>query len=165
MTVFEWAVKHDIGQTALSELMLVLDPPRGERTTMTTENTEEAVQANLQLEGARRGVSLWRNNSGALKDDRGRLVRYGLANTSSRINDVFKSSDLIGIWPVRITSTHVGRTFGIFTAVEVKEPGWKNPRNDRERAQGAFHQCVRGLGGFATFAQATGDVFQQGEPK
>lgn len=147
----QWAQRHGLTAGAVNELLTILEPDRpGAATGL--ETSEAAVQAALQVEAARRGGSLMRNNSGACMDADGRMIRYGLANTSTKINRVFKSSDLIGITPVN--------GVGVFTAVEVKSPGWTGPRNDRERAQSAFLSFVRGLGGIGVFAQSVKDVFK-----
>jgi hypothetical protein len=155
VTIFQWAHRHGLTQAAVAELMQIIDPtfPTG---APGPEASEAAVQANIQLEAARRGGALWRNNSGACVDQEGRQVRYGLANTSSKINEVFKSSDLIGITPVQIG----GQIVGVFTAVEVKAPGFKGPRSDREKAQNAFLTKVRALGGIGLFAQSVKDVWK-----
>lgn len=108
---------------------------------------EAAVQAEVRLEAARRGVLLWRNNSGALKDETGRLVRYGLGNDSTQTNRVMKSADLIGIGPG-----------GIMHAYEVKRPGWKYTGTEREVAQLAFLDLVRSRGGVAAFVTCIGDM-------
>lgn len=102
--------------------------------------TEQTLQSTIRAEAARLGIYLWRNNSGVLRDDRGVPVRFGLGNDSSRINAVLKSSDLIGIMPD-----------GRFIAIEVKAPGWRGPRTERERAQKAFIDLVRRQGGVAGF--------------
>lgn len=153
MTVFEWATRHGLSQHAVGELLAILEPSRpvGEAG---AETSEAAVQAALQIEAARRGGSLMRNNSGACLDSEGRMVRYGLANTSAKINRKFKSADLIGITPVN--------GVGVFTAIEVKSPGWKGPRpgNEREQSQAAFLKFVRGLGGIGLFAQSVKDVYR-----
>lgn len=152
--VFTWAHRHGVSQSAVAELLDILNPDIADRVAG-PERSESAVQANIQIEAAKRGVALWRNNSGACTDDRGRLVRYGLANTSTRINAVFKSSDLIGITPTQIGD----RVVGIFTAIEVKSPGWSKPTNDREVAQDNFLRHVRAMGGIGKFAQSVGDVY------
>jgi hypothetical protein len=161
MTIFEWASRYGVGGTALNELLTLIEGQdcAGPRLP-TAFKTEEAVQSALQIEAPRRGCSLWRNNSGALKDETGRLIRYGLGHTSAKTNEHWKSSDLIGIFPRMITPDMVGSIFGQFAAVEVKTPGWKKPSNDRERAQARFLGNVTALGGFATFAQSEKDVFQ-----
>ncbi len=104
--------------------------------------TETDVSNLCRLAVQRYGATLWRNNVGALKDIRGIPVRFGLANDSKQFNEVFKSSDLIGL-------TADGRFF----AVETKEPDWRWSGTDRERAQLRFILYVRqhrGCAGFAT---------------
>ncbi len=114
--------------------------------------SEAKVQQDAQLEASYGGGRLWRNNSGAYLDRRGVQVRYGLGNVSKKVNKRVKSSDLIGITPVRIVPAMVGKVVGVFTAVECKKQGWKfNPKNDDEVAQEHFHDIVRGLGGLAKF--------------
>lgn len=116
---------------------------------------ETDVSALIRIEGEKRGVSLMRNNSGAFEKS-GRWVRYGLGNDSKRVNELVKSSDLIGItcgawwgWPAVV---------GLFTAVESKRPGWRYTGTDRERAQLAFINYVRRRGGVACFATSWEDV-------
>ncbi len=119
-----------------------------------------ALQQRLRILAAERGTPLLRNNSGACTDQTGRVIRYGLGNDSQKINDVFKSSDLIGIWPVVVTPEMVGRTLGVFFAVEVKKPGWKlTPGDKRAAAQLAFGEWVQRHGGFFTFATSEKDVW------
>jgi hypothetical protein len=103
---------------------------------------------------------MWRNQSGACYDETGRLIRYGLANDSAQLNKRIKSSDLIGITPVVITQQMVGQTMGVFTAVEVKHPGWTRPTNDRERAQEAFIRLVTEKGGLGGFAASVEDFWR-----
>lgn len=154
----EWAARHRISAAALAELRALLNPSRP-ASAPTAYTSEDAVQSGLQLTASAAGCELWRNNSGALKDERGRLIRFGLGNTSASVSEHWKSSDLIGIFPRVITGDMVGRTIGQFAAVEVKAPGWKKPTNDRERAQERFLMSIRAMGGFASFAQSVGDVF------
>lgn len=139
----DWAIRHGVSPAALDELRLIFTPgvqsiPGG---------SEAMASASIRLEAPRIGAILWRNNNGAAMDDDGRVVRYGLANDSKKINDVFKSSDLIGITPV----SWQGRTFGVFTAVETKRPGWTKPENDRDRAQQNFLMTVESMGGIGVF--------------
>lgn len=102
---------------------------------------------------------IWRNNSGAFKDEEGRLIRFGLGNDSPALNKVVKSSDLIGITPVQVTPEMVGYWLGVFTAIEVKEPGWvQRPGDKRASAQAAFHDIVRAACGYAGFATHVDDM-------
>lgn len=122
--------------------------------------SEIQQQQLIRLEAGKRGTPLLRNNSGASFDQNGRLIRYGLGNDSEKINKVFKSSDLIGIWPVTVTPDMVGRTLGLFFAVEVKAPGWKfRESDDRAVAQKAFGDWVIRHGGVFRFATGPGDVW------
>lgn len=117
--------------------------------------SESEVQQLIQLAGPRHDCLLMRNNSGALKDIEGRLVRYGLGNISRQQNERTKSSDLIGITTITITPDMVGKEIGVFTAVEVKAEGWKpNEKDKRYLAQKNFLNWVRLKGGFAMFAQS-----------
>ena len=122
-------------------------------------SSEQAVQAAIRLKASKEGIPLWRNNTGVLKDQRGTPVRFGLANDNAKVNAQFKSSDLIGIWPTRIEDEDVGRVIGQFCAIEVKAPGWKGIKTDREFAQSRFLQNVKAMGGVAMFAQSVQDVF------
>lgn len=101
------------------------------------------VQDACVLLAPRYGARLWRNNSGALRDARGRLVRFGLGNVSAELNRLWKSSDLIG---------HTAR--GRFVAVECKEEGWTmlgRRWTDRETAQARFLLGVAMAGGLGMF--------------
>jgi hypothetical protein len=158
-TIFSWAAKHGISTVALMGLMDLLDPTRSLPVPDTKVGSEGAVQAAIRLRAASAGIPLWRNNSGAYKDDTGRMVRYGLGNDSVKLSEHWKSSDLIGILPNEIKEADVGKVWGRFFAVEVKRPGWKAPTDDRERAQSAFLTNVRALGGVGLFAQSVEDVF------
>lgn len=122
--------------------------------------SEAAAQSQIRLAAAQQGITLWRNQSGACYDDTGRLIRYGLANDSAQLNRRLKSSDLIGITPILIEPRHLGHRVGVFTAVEVKHPGWKRPGNDRERAQAEFIRIVREKGGLAGFATCVEELVE-----
>jgi hypothetical protein len=104
--------------------------------------TEQDIMRSIML--APHGCRLWRNNTGAIKDTDGRLVRFGLCTGSS---------DLIGIRPVTITADMVGRRFGIFTAIEVKTPKGK-PTEEQIN----FIQRVRELGGIAGVARSVDEA-------
>jgi hypothetical protein len=122
-------------------------------------SSEAAIQQAIRLDIARSGIDLWRQNVGACQDQSGRLIRYGLLNDSKAINEKFKSSDLIGIRPVLITSEWVGHTVGVFAAIECKESGWKlRPGDARGQAQQRFIDLVRAAGGMAGFARSVDEA-------
>ena len=115
---------------------------------------ESDVQEAIQVEAMKQGTQLWRNNSGALKDVTGRPVRYGLGNTSAKVNKVMKSSDLIGVTQIVITPDMVGKTISIFTAIECKGNDRKVQKDERYQAQENFINLVRAKGGIAGFADS-----------
>ena len=105
---------------------------------------ELAIQNAIRLGHGSGPARLWRNNTGALKDAQGRLVRYGLCPGSS---------DLIGLRQVTITPDMVGQTLAVFTAIEVKSPtGRPTP------AQQAFLEHIRAAGGRAGVARSIEDA-------
>jgi hypothetical protein len=159
--LFDWAQKHKIGQDAMLDLLRVLDPP-STGIDSGKAGTEAAVQADIRVQAARLGCALWRNNSGSLQDATGRWVRFGVGNDSKRINEVWKSPDLVGINPVRIGLEHVGSVIGQFWGVEVKEPGWKfNPKDAHQVAQQNCLRTINGLGGRGQFAQNVKDLWNE----
>jgi len=115
--------------------------------------SESEIQQYVQAEAKYFNCTLMRNNVGALKDDTGRTVRYGLGNISKEHNDRIKSSDLIGITTILITPDMVGQMVGVFTALEVKKQDWnENKKLDaREIAQKNFIDWVISCGGIASF--------------
>jgi hypothetical protein len=167
-TLTAWAARHAITPTAYADLIQMLglavpvDTPQHTGKTLTT---EAEVQSWTQIEHARRtGGRLLRNNSGAFKDETGRLVRYGLGHQSAAINKIMKSSDLIGPTPIVCPCGH---RYGVFTAYEAKHPGWTYQGDKpcrckpgkplcvpcHEKAQLAFGKLVVSLGGIFQFVQ------------
>lgn len=122
--------------------------------------SEAALQNAVRLEAARRGIYLWRNNNGALPDSRGVPIRFGLGNDSAKINEVLKSSDLIGIMPVIIQPYHIGMRLGVFMSSELKEPNWRGPRNKHERAQENWINLINQNGGRGGFVSSMDDFFK-----
>lgn len=94
----------------------------------------------VQIELSKQGYTLFRNNVGALKDARGRLVKYGLC---------VGSSDLIGFYRHTILG---GQNRAIFCAVECKSVSDK-----LSKAQMAFLDHVLACGGIAKVAQEQKD--------
>lgn len=145
----QWAIRHQIQQTALADLMALLGVQPVSLPTSHPAGNEATVLQQVRLEAARRGMRLWRNNVGACQDESGRMIRYGVGNDSAAVNRVMKSSDLIGITPV---TCGCGQRYGVFTAIECKAPGWKfRQSDDRAVAQLTFIKLVISLGGIAKF--------------
>ena len=158
MNLNQWAIKWGIPYAAVEDLrrefgMVNLNPEPPIKG-----NNEAAVQSRVRLEASHAGGVLWRHNVGGTLDDRGNFIRYGLANDSKQMNASFKSSDLIGIRPVRITSEMVGGTIGQFIAREVKAPTWSYSGKAREVAQLKFLELVVSMGGDACFATGGGTI-------
>ena len=149
----EWARAWQIPHAALDDLSkrLTTPPPRE-----APAKGEAEVLNLVRLKASDAGLTLFRNNVGACYDETGRFIRYGLANDSAQLNESLKSSDLVGIRPVRIDVTHLGRVFGQFCALEVKRPGWKYRGWRREQAQEKFLALVAANGGYARFT--TGEL-------
>jgi hypothetical protein len=102
--------------------------------------SEQAIQQQIRLELGQGPVRLWRNNTGALRDERGRLVRYGLCPGSS---------DLIGLRQLRIQEQHLGLELGVFCALEIKTGSGRLTPEQRQ-----FLEMVSNRGGFAGVARS-----------
>ena len=127
MTYNQWAARHP---QAASELQLVLNG--GQLTVdaaLADGKSEVWAQQQVRLKASHAGALSWRNNVGATPakcPDCGcqqRPIRYGLANDSSRLNKLVKSSDLILAIPRLITPDMVGSTIAQFGSIETKRPG------------------------------------------
>lgn len=145
--IHQWAQRWGIPREAMAELLALATPPK----TLKPGDSEAAIQQRVRLKASHQGARLFRNNVGVLFDECNRPVRFGLANENSKINKRLKSSDLIGITPVEITSEHVGRVLGIFTSYECKRPGWKFTGRGGEQAQFAWIWLIQTMGGIAKF--------------
>ena len=109
--------------------------------------TEKDVQNNLILHASQIGLTLFCNNVGMYKDQRGNVIRYGLCKGSS---------DLIGWTPVTVTPDMVGKKIAVFTAIEVKLN--KNGKYKATDLQKAFISAVKSAGGFAGVADCNKDL-------
>lgn len=174
MTLTEWAARWAIPAEALRELaaLTIVTP---EPDDLSGENKTEAyVQSVVRLEAPTRGVYLWRNNVGAgalnnLSDlcdtcaqavaSRGRrIIRWGLANDSKKLNERVKSADLIGIRPITITPDMVGCRIGQFVSRECKREDWNYRGTPEELAQLAWATLINDNGGDAKIVKATGSL-------
>lgn len=145
MNLYQWAARWNIPAEAIAEYrqLVGIDPAPGAGGDM----PEAKVLAQVRLEAARQGIYLWRNNVGATLDQNDRLIRYGLANDSVKVNRNIKSSDLVGIRPG-----------GQFICREVKAAGWQYTGTDREQAQLRWIELILSLGGDAAFATGEGTL-------
>lgn len=119
---------------------------------------ENTVQNELKVEISRLGGMPLRNNSGVLKDVDGTSVRFGLGNTSAKINKVRKTSDLIFPITITITPGMVGHDIAVFGCVEAKKEGWVYSGTETERGQFNFIDKVKRMGGISCFAQSVYDL-------
>jgi hypothetical protein len=154
-----WATRNAVSHQALAELQAIFRLNGAEKMdVVSVGNSEAAVQAQIRLEAARKGLRLWRNNVGVLKDERGVPVRYGLGNDSKQLNAVIKSGDLIGWRPVLITPEMVGSTIAQFVSRECKRVGWSYKGDEHERAQLKWAEIIVADGGDACFASGEGTL-------
>lgn len=148
-TLNQWAARWRIPEAALVDLRAQLTPAAP--VVPARPGSEASVQQGVRLAAAKRGVLLWRNNVGALLDQRGIPVRYGLANDTKDMNRRVKSADLIGVRPLRVTPDMVGSTIGQFVSFEVKAADWKWSGDAHEMAQLNWAALIWSVGGHATF--------------
>jgi len=107
---------------------------------MASSPSEHEIQQRIRLACGRGAVRLWRNNTGALVDQQGRFVRFGLCKGSS---------DLIGLRSLEVTSEMVGQRLAQFVALEVKTvSGTVSPE------QRAFLQLVQQQGGLGAICRS-----------
>jgi len=154
MNLHEWATRWGVSPAALADLRARLVAVNTDPAAPSDTTTEAGAQDAVRLEASAKGGRLWRNNLGATIDNRGNYLRYGLANDSKQMNELIKSSDLIGIRPVTVA----GVTIGQFMAREIKAPGWVYKGTKREQAQLRFLELVAGLGGDAQFSTGEGTI-------
>jgi hypothetical protein len=107
---------------------------------------EHEIQQRIRLACGRGAVRLWRNNTGALVDQQGRFVRFGLCKGSS---------DLIGLRSLEVTPEMAGQRLAQFVSLEVKAPqGVLSPE------QRAFLRLVQELGGVAAVCRSVEEAEQ-----
>lgn len=152
----EWAKAWGVSPEAIKDLRqrVAIDATAAAISSASSDDpksSETYVQSGVRLEAPKKGFTLWRNNVGALRDDRGVPLRYGLCNDSKKMNKHFKSGDLIGIRKVLITPAHVGTTIGQFASIECKRQDWTYSNSAREQAQMRWATLINSLGGWAQF--------------
>lgn len=152
-----WAIRNGISYKAIDELLAIFGIPASDPTSSllaAAPHSEAFVQGIVRLEASRKGLKLWRNNVGALLDERGVPVRYGLANESKRLNEHIKSGDLIGWRPIEIG----GRRIAQFVSRECKRSDWQYSGTEHEQAQLRWIEAVTVDGGDACFVNAEGTL-------
>jgi len=151
----DWAIRHHVSVVALAELNVAFGHAPVLASNVSAGDSESLVQGKVRMAVTAWGGSVYRNNVGAIKDERGIPVRYGLANDTAALNKVVKSSDLIGwksetwLHPETFKPTKIAR----FVSLECKHADWPgyNPENPHERAQQRWLELVRAAGGIAAF--------------
>lgn len=147
-----WAQRHGISGSALSDLVDVLAGNDYSPPLVTDSAASESRQQSLvRLEAPKHGFWLTRNNVGALLDDRGVPVRYGLANESKGQNAIIKSGDLIGFRKRVIVNADVGTVIAQFASFECKHAGWVYRGDKHEQAQARWRDFINIHGGHAAF--------------
>lgn len=155
----QWAIRHGISYKAIDELLAMFGiSPEAPCSASYRPGSEAWVQSKIRLEASRAGVKLWRNNVGALLDERGVPIRYGLANDSPALNKIIKSGDLIGWRRITITRAHVGLRIAQFVSRECKRPDWKYSGDEHEQAQLRWIEAIIADGGDACFVTGEGSL-------
>lgn len=108
--------------------------------------TEQQIQQQIRLACSKGNVRLFRNNTGTLRDQKGRPVQFGLCKGSA---------DLIGWRSITITPEMVGQTIAVFTSIEVKTTTGKM-RPEQEQ----WFKTVQNAGGTAGVARSVEDAVQ-----
>jgi hypothetical protein len=161
----EWAYRWGVGAAALLDLRERMGVAAAVAMPVVQQEgapgSESRQQSLIRLEAPQHKVWLTRNNVGALLDERGVPVRYGLANESPVQNKSVKSGDLIGIRPILIGPQHFNTVIGQFVSIEVKHETWVYKGDKHETAQLNWANFVLSKGGFACFATGPGIFNQQ----
>ena len=110
---------------------------------LTVLSNEAFVQNKIRLAIGHGKIRLFRNNTGALLDMQGRLVKFGLCKGSS---------DLIGFRSITITPDMVGQKIAVFSAIEVKDKG--KATVDQKN----FINIINNAGGYAGVAKNVNDA-------
>lgn len=151
-----WAVRHGVSAAALAELSGMLGADTVPRET--NGGSESRVQSLVRLAAPARGLRLFRNNVGVLKNINGVPVRYGLANDTKALNERLKSSDLIGWRRLPITAEMVGGCVAQFASFECKPAAWSYRGDEHEQAQQRWLGLVAADGGYARFVTRVEDI-------
>ena len=156
MHLDEWAQAWGVSAAALLDLRTRMGIAEARIEATGAAGSESRQQSLIRIDAADSGVWLTRNNVGALLDERGIPVRYGLANESKEQNKAVKSADLIGIKPILIGPQHLNMVIGQFVSREAKHETWTYKGDKHEVAQLAWCNFVLSKGGDAAFCTGPG---------
>jgi len=106
--------------------------------------TESTTQREIRAKLGSMKLPFFRYQVGTFLTSEGAMVKIGVKGVS----------DLIGITPYTITPEDVGRTVGIFTALEVKKP--RGGRVSEE--QKSFLRTVNRLGGIGAVVKSAAEA-------
>jgi hypothetical protein len=106
--------------------------------------TESTTQREIRAKLGAMKLPFFRYQVGTFLTSEGAMVKIGVKGVS----------DLIGITPYTITPEDVGRTVGIFTALEVKKP--RGGRVSEE--QKSFLRTVNRLGGIGAVVKSAAEA-------
>ena len=101
---------------------------------------ENNIFSEIRIAVSTMGARIFRNHTGMIKDERGRVHRFGLCKGSS---------DGIGWVPVVITPEMVGKKLAVFTAIEAKTPTGRTSKEQKH-----FIAQVVNSGGIAGVARS-----------
>lgn len=105
---------------------------------------EQLIQQRIRLKCSNGKTRLFRNNTGVLRDQKGRPVQFGLCKGSA---------DLIGWQSVVVTPEMVGKTVAVFTSLEVKTAlGRVSPEQEQ------WQRAVKAAGGLAAVVRSVEDA-------
>jgi|GWRWMinimDraft_5_1066013.scaffolds.fasta_scaffold14849_2 hypothetical protein len=109
--------------------------------------TEKNIQNEIRLHLSKAGALSLRYQVGLFYSPAGDPVKIGEVG----------ASDLICCVPILITQEMVGKTLGVFAAIETKKINDKTAKG-RKESQDKFINRVQALGGIAGIARSTEDV-------
>lgn len=149
--VHGWAVEYRVPPVAIAALLQRLGIGYTMPTPYNDSMSETAVSQRVRLAAAQAGILAWRNNKGAMQDENGNFVRFGLCNDTKEIGARFRSADLIGINMRLVTHEMVGTYIGQFWCREVKKPDWSWSGTEHEMGQMRWMELILSKGGDAAF--------------
>lgn len=108
---------------------------------------ESNIGGEIMVASSKIGATLFRNSKGLFFTQDGRRVAGGLLAKGS--------ADYIGILPVKITENLIGKTIGVFVAIEAK-----TPTGAVREEQKQFIQFVKNAGGIAGVCRSDADAIK-----